>query len=467
MTFTSSTFLFAFLPLTILIYIFLHQIRKERLENIFLLVASCVFYAWSGVQYFILLMVCVGLSYVGGLCLEKFRIKEKSNKYLFIFLIVFNLVILGVFKYFNFFIDIIEKGISCFFEGFIINEPVIPLPLGISFFTFQIISYLADIYFGKINAQKDIVNYSLFITFFPKLIMGPIIRYSDMSGCLRFRTITLERIYDGSIRFVKGFIKKMLLANQMGNLADSIFMIQGGNNFIIAWIGAIAYTLQIYIDFSSYTDMAIGLGNIFGFDLSENFNYPYIARSIQEFWRRWHITLSNWFRDYVYIPLGGNRKGVIKTYRNLGIVFLLTGIWHGASWGFIFWGIFHGIFLIIERIKLRKYLERLPHIIAHIYTLIVVIIGWVFFRSDTFSDAIAYIRSMFTIGVSNIWQIKFWENVNVETVFFFIVSLLVCYPVRSKYFDSFFAHIILIVMFLFSVYFMLVSSFNPFIYIRF
>ncbi|WP_342757075.1 MBOAT family O-acyltransferase [Kineothrix sedimenti] len=470
MAFTSTTFLFLFLPILLLIYIIIYKFHKIELENLFLVIVSIIFYAWGGLQSCVLLIISIAINYVIGLLLDKWENAVVLRRSIFIIGIIINLGMLVIYKYSAFLISIVGSVGKSVDINFSMETTISSLPLGISFFTFSIISYLADVYSRKVIPQKNPIKLALFVMLFPKLIMGPIVRYSQIEKDFENREVNLHKTYRGLIRFVKGFCKKMLLANQMGIVADAIFSMQGGDNFVIAWIGALAYTLQIYIDFSSYTDMAIGLGNIFGFTFAENFDYPYVSKSIQEFWRRWHITLSSWFRDYVYIPLGGNRKGKARTYVNLGIVFLLTGIWHGANWTFIFWGIYHGFFLILERIRLREILQKAPRAVSHMYTMLVVIIGWVMFRAESIPQAIKYITSMFQFRIDNIWQLDFWKIMNRQYIFFFIISVICCIPagkIRKKLCDNIISDLLLIGIFIFSIYFMLVSEFNPFIYLRF
>lgn len=389
--------------------------------------------------------------------------------------VIFNLILLGIFKYTNFFVQNIN-GILPADKA--MNFEKIILPIGISFFTFQSISYLVDLYRGEVKVQKNIIKLSLYISLFPQLVAGPIVRYYDIAKDLTNRNHTLELFKSGVIRFVIGLSKKLLIANVMARLADEIMILPANElDAFTAWIGIIAYTLQIYFDFSGYSDMAIGLGRMFGFKFLENFNFPYISSSIQEFWRRWHISLSTWFRDYLYIPLGGNRLGVSRTYLNLGIVFFLTGLWHGASWSFVVWGLFHGTFLIIERLGFNQVLSK-NKVLGHIYTLLVVMIAWVIFRIENIGDAIAYIQLMFT-GNSNV-NLNFmptyeqWLFMGVGLFFSFNgVKLLKQFSYKYLQFET---HPVTselvkttVIMFLFLYCIMALSSnaYNPFIYFRF
>ena len=353
--------------------------------------------------------------------------------------------------------------------------PAITLPIGISFFTFQIMSYIFDVYQNKVEVQKNILDLALYIMLFPQLIAGPIVRYIDVNREIKQRRTSLNMVHDGLIRFMIGFNKKIFLANGMGYVADTIFSEIHLVNTPHAWLGAICYALQIYMDFSSYSDMAIGLGKLFGFHFLENFNYPYISTSIKEFWRRWHISLSSWFRDYVYIPLGGNRHGKTATYRNLMIVFILTGFWHGANWTFIFWGLFHGCFLILERGKFGSLLNKLPGIAKRCYTLVVVLIGWVFFRCDSFGEAVNYIRAMFAFDFSGMQRLTVTECLTPLFWTLFVLSLFGSLPIIPKLKQAAeknptaacFAEMGLLGLFAYAVCYMVGADFNPFIYFRF
>ncbi|MEQ8924972.1 MAG: MBOAT family O-acyltransferase [Fulvivirga sp.] len=388
--------------------------------------------------------------------------------------LVFNLGLLIVFKYSNFIADNIN-----YISGFeLLNLPTILLPIGISFFTFQALSYIIDVYRNQVSPQKNFFDLALYISLFPQLIAGPIVRYHDINDQLKQRSITLAKFESGVQRFIIGFVKKILIADNMAYIADTVF--NYGNTELdtaLAWIGILAYTFQIYFDFSGYSDMAIGLGRMLGFEFLENFNYPYIAKSVKEFWRRWHISLSTWFRDYLYIPLGGNRSGITRTYINLIIVFLLTGIWHGAKWNFVVWGMYHGLFLIIERVLKPK--KILP-VFSHAYLLIVVVVGWVFFRADTLAHAINYLEKLFIPSTS----LEFPNNVkyliNKEVVIISVLAVILSTPVKNKLQDliqmnsgkwgpilktSYYS--LLIALFLISISYMAADTYSPFIYFRF
>jgi alginate O-acetyltransferase complex protein AlgI len=381
MVFSEPIFLFTFLPAVLLAYFAV----PTQAKNAILLIASLVFYAWGEELYILVLLGSIFMNYTVGLRLAQ---AEATQRLIWLWVgIAANIALLGYFKYTGFVLGSI---------GIENADALTPaLPIGISFFTFQALSYLIDLYFGRINVQRSPYRLALYISLFPQLIAGPIVRYAEVEDAIAKRHTSKSDVSIGVHRFVTGLAKKTLLADPLGLLADQIFAIPSdGLSPEIAWIGAIAYSLQLYFDFSAYSDMAIGLGRIFGFKFPENFNYPYLARSITEFWRRWHMTLSRWFRDYLYIPLGGNRASAGRTYLNLWIVFLATGIWHGAAWTFIFWGAFHGAFLILERLGLARILARLPLGLQHAYLLLVVIFGWVAFRAENFDQMFDFYRAM-------------------------------------------------------------------------
>lgn len=382
MVFSSLIFIWMFLPVVFIGYIIL----PDRFKNITLLFVSLIFYAWGEPKYIVLMICSIFINYVIGLLMERY---ENKKKQLLIIGIILNIAILGYFKYFNFLIDIINLFIK---QDLTLLD--ISLPIGISFFTFQILSYIIDLYRGQYKAQKNIVNLALYISFFPQLIAGPIVRYKDINQQLDSRRQTLEQIAAGIRRFIYGLGKKIIIANTVAQCVDKIYAIDYADiSGVTAWIGAMCYMLQIYYDFSGYSDMAIGLGKMFGFEFLENFNYPYLSASIQEFWQRWHISLGTWFREYLYIPMGGNRKGVSRTYINLLIVFIVTGLWHGASFNFILWGLYHGLLQIIERVGLSNILKK-HKVVAHLYVFITVIFGWVLFRAEGLTQAIGIIKRM-------------------------------------------------------------------------
>lgn len=384
MVFSSLIFLWMFLP----IVLFTYFISKESYRNALLLIVSLLFYAWGEPVYVLVMAVSILLNFYCG---KKIGSDNERTSKIFLFGgITVNLMLLGIFKYYGFAVE----NINAIF-GLDLVDRKLALPIGISFYTFQSISYLVDIKRGLNKPQDNIVKMGLFISFFPQLIAGPILKYHEFAPQMDSRKVTLEGFNQGAIRFLQGLGKKIIIANVMAKIADDIFALGIDDvSTVTAWIGIIAYTFQIYFDFSGYSEMAIGLGKMFGFNIPENFKYPYIATSIKDFWRRWHISLSTWFKEYLYIPLGGNRGGDFKTYRNLIIVFFCTGLWHGASWSFVIWGLFHGFFLVLERIiNLEKILRF--KVLQWIYAMTVVIVGWVFFRVEDIKMAFAYLGRMF------------------------------------------------------------------------
>lgn len=377
-------FLWIFLPICLIGY----YLIQPKFRNVFLLIASLIFYAWGEPRFVFLMVLSIIVNYIFAILIEDTPKEKKS----FLALgIVFNLALLGYFKYFNFLIE----NVNLLFQAEISAKTII-LPIGISFFTFQIMSYLIDVYRNpEIKAQRNIINLGLYIALFPQLIAGPIVKYKDIEKELLVRTVSVEDFSYGIKRFIIGLGKKVLLANNLAVTVDLIFAQNVGDlSSVTLWLGAIGYMFQIYYDFSGYSDMAIGLGRMFGFHFQENFIYPYLSNSIKEFWRRWHISLSTWFKEYLYIPLGGNRKGKVKLYRNLTIVFFTTGLWHGASWNFIIWGLWHGLFALLERMKFGDFLAK-TRFFNKIYVFFVVIIGWVFFRADNLNLAVEYLKGMF------------------------------------------------------------------------
>ena len=403
MLFSSMIFLWFFLPLVFCSY----YLIDKRFKNILLLISSIIFYAWGGVSYSLIMLSSIIINYIFALLIDK-AIEDNNlkNKKIYLALcIIINLSILGYFKYTNFIISIINS----LSQNKIIELTNIVLPIGISFYTFQALSYVIDVYRGHNKAQKNIFNLALYISFFPQLIAGPIVKYHDIENQILNRNESLENIFYGIKRFIYGLSKKVILANMFALSCDEILK-QPTNELgtALVWCASVLYTLQIYYDFSGYSDMAIGLGRMFGFNFLENFNYPYISKSIKEFWRRWHISLSTWFKEYLYIPLGGNRKRKLFTYINLLIVFFATGLWHGASYNFILWGLFHGFFLVIERIFLGKLLEKNKlKFINHIYVIFVFVIGWVLFRADDLKHAFELYKLMFSYKES-IYTVRYF-----------------------------------------------------------
>lgn len=485
MVFSSVSFLFLFLPVVLC----LHFLFGRKAWNIVLLIASLIFYAWGESEYVLIMLYSVFISYIVGRLLNS-SLLGGHRKYILLSGILFNLVPLIYFKYFGFFTTnlnflLINFGMSP------IEETSITLPIGISFFTFQAISYLIDIFRRDAEPQKSILNLGLYISLFPQLIAGPIVRYSDINKQIGSRTISLSDVGIGIERFIIGLSKKVLIANTMGALADSVFSLDPNSiSSDIAWLGIIAYTLQIYYDFSGYSDMAIGLCRMFGFRINENFKYPYSATSIQDFWRRWHISLSSWFRDYLYIPLGGNRKGNIRTVTNLFIVFLLCGLWHGAEWTFIAWGLFHGCLLAIERISVvDRLLTKTPRLITHLYTMLMVMFGWVLFRSPTIDYAMDYYVALFSFSRPPYLDVFLVNKLNNEFYTALVIGLLFSQPLfniiskklslesfhlfeaKPRGVINFVKQFMVVAIFLFLFSLSIISTvsgnYNPFLYFRF
>jgi alginate O-acetyltransferase complex protein AlgI len=473
MLFSSTVFLFAFLPIVLLLYFLGHP----KLKNIILLGASLFFYAWGEPKFTIIMLISILMNYLFALIVDAKREHGTAVKWIMGIMVAANLLLLGVFKYVNFIVDNLNTLVG---TGFVIPE--IPLPIGISFFTFQAMSYVIDVYRRDGKVQRNPINMALYISLFPQLIAGPIVRYQTVADQINKRKESLEKIAEGIRRFLIGLAKKMFLANNAGLVADQIFSQNPGDMSVgMAWIGIIAYSLQIYFDFSGYSDMAIGLGKIFGFDFLENFNYPYISKSATEFWRRWHISLGSWFRDYLYIPLGGNRKGEFKTYMNLFIVWFATGLWHGASWTFIAWGLYYGFLIMLEKAFLLKLLKKLPNVLQHIYIILIFLIGWVFFRSETFAYAFDYIKTMFGFNGIGLWD----EKASFYTYEHGVVLLLAIIgstPLVKVILDklsvethnqlinfgkSIVSNSFYVVLLVLSVIYVVSTTFNPFIYFRF
>lgn len=474
MVFSSPVFLFLFLPVTLALYA-VASTQGIRVRNTVLLFCSICFYAYGGVSYLGLLLLSVLVNWAAGLWLSRLE-DGRGRRAVFLAGLAYNIGILVIFKYLNLFGDT-AAWIAGKLSGRAVESiiPAIALPIGISFFTFQIMSYLIDVYKKTVPCQKNVADLALYVMLFPQLIAGPIVRYSDVEREIGFRRTGLGDAYEGAFRFMVGFIKKILLANAMGKAADLAFVLEPGRGALYAWVGVICYGLQIYLDFWAYSDMAIGLGRIFGFHFLENFNDPYISKSISEFWRRWHISLSTWFRDYVYIPLGGSREGLWKNCRNYLVVFALTGIWHGASWNFLLWGLYFAAFLILEKLWLRAMLERLPTILRHIYVLLVVGIGWVLFRADTMAAAAGFLGDMFSLTLMGTHERELAELLcGGKFLLQFAVSVLFCTPVFTRLHDSLeerrlggIGDGIVLLFFMLAVCEMMASGYNPFIYFRF
>lgn len=437
--------------------------------NAVLLFASLFFYAWGGLGSFFVLLIVIAMNYCLTLAMVRYA---TYKKWIFILILLIDIGNLLYFKYFNFFVDNLCGAMESLHIRMFSDMATVALPIGISFYTFQIISYVADVYMDTVKAQKNPVKMALYVMMFPQLIAGPIVRYKDVNEEIDHRTIAASDVEDGIKRFIRGFFKKVFIANTMGNMADTTFAMIGSMNTGVAWLGAICYSLQIYYDFSAYSDMAIGIGRMLGFHFNENFDLPYKSCSIQEFWRRWHISLSSWFRDYVYIPLGGNRKGTGRTYFNLTVVFLLTGFWHGAAWQFIIWGLYHGFFSIVERLGLNKILEKIPRVFRHIYTMLVVIVGWVFFRADNIKVALNYIRSMFSFHFSELtYSVMeqctsiFWTCLLMALIF--SVTRLEALRKIKLWRNTTFVRARYLLLWIICILYLTGMQYNPFIYFKF
>ncbi len=475
MIFSSPVFLFVFLPFVLTIYFFVPRFLK----NSFLLLSSLVFYFWDERKYGFVMLGSILANYFFVYLINRFRTNEKYKKITLVSALIFNIALLVFFKYLGFLVSNLSYVLNIQPE-IVQKSTSIHLVAGISFFTFHAISYVVDVY-HKEKPLKNIVDVSLYFAFFPQLIAGPIIRYHTIVDQLIERKVNTSMFYDGVNRFILGLSKKVIIADTLETLASDIFSI---NPMYLdsktAWIGIICYTLQLYFDFSGYSDIAIGLAKMFGFTFMENFNYPYISQSITEFWRRWHISLSSWFRDYVYIPLGGNRKGQLRTIINLFAIFLLCGFWHGASWNFIVWGIWHGYFLMIERLWVGDFLEKLWRPIRHIYALIIVMIGWVFFRAENLSHAMDYLEAMF--GLTNLGNLVQSFYISKLVIIAFIAGIIFSFPIpqiftnlktkyiRNEYINlagTFLYSSALLLLLVIATMFLTTSTYHPFIYFRF
>lgn len=470
MIFSSIFFIFAFLPVVLAVY----YLVPFKAKNLVLLLASLIFYAWGEPVYVILMILSIAINYVSGLELESFMLagEMRKAKVACIVTAVINFAILGFYKYYGFVIENLNAILP-----FDIPYKELALPIGISFYTFQTMSYVIDVYRGKVKAQHNPVTFGAYVSMFPQLIAGPIVRYSDVEKQLQKRSMSREKFGEGVMWFLQGLGKKVLLANNMGAFYESIVALDVSQTSVLtAWIGCFAYTMQIYFDFGGYSDMAIGLGKMLGFDFIKNFDYPYISKSITEFWRRWHISLSSWFKEYVYIPLGGNRGGTAKAIRNLMIVWALTGLWHGAAWNFIFWGIYYGIILCIEKYILKGGLERLPGFLQHIYTMFLVMLGWVLFFAPSLSRALSYWGTMFGVGgcgFADITGVYYLRSSLLLGIIAAVLSTPVIYRRFSKMLRSEkrYKQVICVAVyagiFLISTAYLVNATYNPFLYFRF
>ena len=465
MVFSSLTFLFAYLPAVLAVYFLV----PFRFRNFVLLVVSLFFYGWGEPVYVLVMIFSILFNWIFGRMISQYRDRDRktAGKYLTI-CIVLNLLLLGFFKYYDFFIGNLNA------IGITFLKPLkLGLPIGISFYTFQAMSYPIDLYRHDTDPQRSVINFGAYVTMFPQLIAGPIVRYRDIAGMLEHRKENVDKFYEGVVRFMCGLAKKVLLANSCGQVFETVNSLSFSQSSVLtAWLGILCYAFQIYFDFSGYSDMAIGLGKMFGFDFLENFNYPYIARSVTDFWRRWHMSLSYWFRDYVYIPLGGNRLGLKRQIINIMIVWLLTGFWHGASWNFVLWGIFYGIVLIIEKLFLLKPLQKAPAFVGHIYTMFVVLVAWVLFAFTDFSQVLTYLGMMFgrASAFANAYTVYFL----CDNFVLLAVCAAACTPIartRMNFLkNNTFAMarpLLVLLALIVCTAFIVDASYNPFLYFRF
>ncbi len=465
--FSSITFLFYFLPIVIAVY-FLIPKRILWARNLALLAASLIFYSWGEPVYVFLMIYSACFNWFMAREIERTKDRGGSGRTDLLFTIAVDLSILCFFKYFSFLMDNINA-----LTGMNISYTALALPIGISFYTFQAMSYIFDVYRRKVRAQRSLFKFALYLSFFPQLIAGPIVKYRDIENQLRSRETDLDSFGDGVSRFITGLGKKVLLANNLGALQAAVLALPDNNVSAASyWIGAFAFTMQIYFDFSGYSDMAIGLGRMFGFRFSENFDHPYVAESITEFWRKWHISLSSWFREYLYFPLGGNRVPPARHILNLVIVWALTGLWHGANWTFVVWGLYYCVVLILEKYVYGKWLKKLPAAAAHIYTMLIVSVGWVIFMSDSIKAALAYLKTCFMLSGCPLFD--------ASTLFFLrtsIVLMLVSVLCSTKRPGKALKRLrektpalwlaILFAIFVLSTAYLLYSTYNPFLYFRF
>lgn len=468
MLFSSIVFLFTFLPAVMILYYLL----PVRFRNVILLLASLVFYAWGEPVYLFLMLLSILFNYFSGLDIARNLQDKRAAKQSLVFNLIINLAVLGFFKYEGFVLDTLNGILPVH-----ISYHALPLPIGISFYTFQILSYIIDLYRGNVKVQTNLPNFALYVTMFPQLIAGPIVQYADVDEQLASREVSWTKFGEGSMYFIRGLAKKVLLANTSGMIFTEVSGLAKGNIAVMtAWLGAFAYMFQIYFDFSGYSDMAIGLGKMFGFEFNMNFNYPYVSKSITEFWRRWHISLSSWFRDYVYIPLGGNRVSKIKHIRNLLIVWFLTGLWHGAAWNFVAWGLYYGVILIIEKYLLSPVLDRLPDVVRHIYSIVLVVIGWVLFFSSSFGQAADYIRVMFGAGAHGFADREsmylLTSNLILWLILIFGSTPLVHFRyehmLRSKKWNTTIINsVVYAALFIVCIAYLVTETYNPFLYFRF
>ena len=463
MVFSSLLFMFKYLPVVLAVY----YLAPVKWRNLWLFIVNLVFYGWGEPVYIVLMMFSITINYYAGLLICRWRSDEKRAKRILVINIVVNLALLGFFKYYDLFASTLSM-----LPGIDVPTLGLTLPIGISFYTFQTMSYPIDVYRGDAEIQRSFISFGTFVALFPQLIAGPIVRYKDIASQLGFRASSVEQFASGVQRFVVGLGKKVLIANNIGLLWDAYSAMPAGELTVLgSWLGIIAFSLQIYFDFSGYSDMAIGLGRMIGFEFLENFDYPYISKSVTEFWRRWHISLGTWFRDYVYIPLGGNRCGKARQMLNILIVWALTGFWHGASWNFLLWGIYYALFLMLEKGFLLKRLDKAPSMLAHLYALIVAVCGWVLFDLGSMSHILSYYRAMFGFAAgasaADIFYLRSYASV-------IVVGIICCTPLGKRLYERLspgvkgvLTPVLIIAVLVLSTAYLVDATYNPFLYFRF
>ena len=465
MLFSSLLFIFQFFPL----FLFIYFVSPKKLKNFVLFLFSLVFYAWGEPIYICLMLFSTVFDYINGLLIERFGASTFKSKIILIIDLIGNLGLLFVFKYYDFFVGNINNIFNLD-----INFLGVALPIGISFYTFQTMSYTIDVYRGVVPAQHNIISFGAYVSMFPQLIAGPIVQYKTVSEELNNRSVNVGDIYEGIKRFCIGLGKKVILANNIGIIWTNILSNWSEHSLLTLWLGVICFAFQIYFDFSGYSDMAIGLGRILGFKFLENFNYPYISRSITDFWRRWHISLGSWFREYVYIPLGGNRCSKLLNIRNLLVVWFLTGFWHGASWNYVIWGLYFFILLTVEKYLLKDKLDKLPNVIRHIYSLFFILISWVIFSIEDMGLLCNYLSSMF-VNVNGFMD-KNFLYLFTSNIFLILICIFSSIGVFNQYYNilktklkvmNYLEYLFLILLFIISVSLLVNSTYNPFLYFRF
>ena len=462
MVFSSIFFIFCFLPVFLLLY----YLVPGRLKDLILFLGSLFFYAWGGPVYLILMLFSAFFNYYIGLDLAS-TVGRTKKKHTLIFAIIINVGILCFFKYYGFLLETIGS-----ITGLFIPHPELGLPIGISFYTFKNLSYIFDVYSGKISPQKNFLTFGVYSTMFPHMAAGPIVRYSDIEDQLKKRTVSLYKLGLGAECFLKGLVKKVIIADNLALIFAAVSGSLGKNSVLTSWIGLAAYTLEIYFDFSGYSDMAIGLGKMLGFDFQKNFDYPYTSNSITEFWRRWHISLGSWFRDYIYIPLGGNRAGTLAQIRNILIVWALTGLWHGASWNFVLWGVYYGIVLLLEKFVLSRFLKSAPTALKRIYTIFLVMIGWVFFCQTSFHRIVLFFGGLFGFSAPGFLDRTALYYLKTGGILM-IVGILACHPNLQIRFRRLmrvhpWAAVSLdLILFALAISYMVFNSYSPFLYQQF